>query len=275
MGFFSDKCAFCGGKATILTRNKLGDGSFICGDCRTKVSHLVSSSDFEKMTKSDVQELFGTTERNIAERSGAFTPTMTFYAGASRNKIVMEADENHGWFRVKDEKVVFDLSDIATFKMNLRTSELSEKEKEEQKNNNNSFMTWLFSNDGYNNYPEVPRCPTGRKVTGLDFVLTMNPNNLHVSKITLNLMPDWSSTKEAGQSAYDCAHNLYQFIQNRAANNYQHNNTATSTTNASASTSTGSSADAYEELKKLKELLDMGIISQEEFDAKKKAILNL
>lgn len=33
--------------------------------------------------------------------------------------------------------------------------------------------------------------------------------------------------------------------------------------------------DPYEELKKLKELLDMNIISQEEFDAKKKALLNL
>lgn len=33
--------------------------------------------------------------------------------------------------------------------------------------------------------------------------------------------------------------------------------------------------DSYEELKKLKELLDMGIISQEEFDKKKKELLNL
>lgn len=33
--------------------------------------------------------------------------------------------------------------------------------------------------------------------------------------------------------------------------------------------------DPYEELKKAKELLDMGIISQEEFEAKKKELLNL
>ena len=31
----------------------------------------------------------------------------------------------------------------------------------------------------------------------------------------------------------------------------------------------------YEEIKKLKELLDMGILTQEEFDAKKKQILNI
>lgn len=36
-----------------------------------------------------------------------------------------------------------------------------------------------------------------------------------------------------------------------------------------------SSIDPYEELKKLKELLDMGIITQEEFDQKKKQLLNL
>jgi predicted Zn-dependent peptidase len=33
--------------------------------------------------------------------------------------------------------------------------------------------------------------------------------------------------------------------------------------------------DPYEELKKLKELLDMGIVTQEEFDAKKKKLLDL
>ena len=33
--------------------------------------------------------------------------------------------------------------------------------------------------------------------------------------------------------------------------------------------------DPYEELKKLKELLDMGIITQEEFDTKKKQLLDL
>lgn len=33
--------------------------------------------------------------------------------------------------------------------------------------------------------------------------------------------------------------------------------------------------DSYEELKKLKELLDMGIINQEEFDSKKKSLLDL
>ena len=34
-------------------------------------------------------------------------------------------------------------------------------------------------------------------------------------------------------------------------------------------------ADPYEELKKLKELLDLNIITQEEFDAKKKKLLDL
>ena len=33
--------------------------------------------------------------------------------------------------------------------------------------------------------------------------------------------------------------------------------------------------DPYEELKKLKELLDMGIINEEEFESKKKELLNL
>ena len=38
---------------------------------------------------------------------------------------------------------------------------------------------------------------------------------------------------------------------------------------------TESSNDPYEELKKLKELLDLGIISEEEFESKKKELLNI
>ena len=34
-------------------------------------------------------------------------------------------------------------------------------------------------------------------------------------------------------------------------------------------------ADPYEELKKLKELLDAGVITQEDFDAKKKMLLGI
>ena len=52
-------------------------------------------------------------------------------------------------------------------------------------------------------------------------------------------------------------------------------------TGAPADTQTGRAAepsateDPYEELKKLKELLDLGIITEEEFDAKKKQLLDL
>lgn len=87
-------------------------------------------------------------------------------------------------------------------------------------------------------------------------------NDLHVSKITLDLMPDWSNTRDAGQAAYDCAHTLYQFIQDEASHISTHQ-----TVNTSAA-KTVASSDPYAEIKKLKELLDMDIISKEEFEKK-------
>ncbi|MDE5588221.1 MAG: SHOCT domain-containing protein [Acetatifactor sp.] len=36
-----------------------------------------------------------------------------------------------------------------------------------------------------------------------------------------------------------------------------------------------SNSDSYEELKKIKELLDKGVISQEDFDTKKKQLLDI
>ena len=41
------------------------------------------------------------------------------------------------------------------------------------------------------------------------------------------------------------------------------------------SAKTDIASDPYEELKKLKDLFDMGVITQEEFDAKKKQLLGL
>ena len=44
---------------------------------------------------------------------------------------------------------------------------------------------------------------------------------------------------------------------------------------SAVSTPTAQAIDTYESVKKLKELLDLGIISQEEFDVKKKELLGL
>ena len=48
-----------------------------------------------------------------------------------------------------------------------------------------------------------------------------------------------------------------------------------STAQSSPAAPQAPATDPYEELKKLKELLDMGIVTQEEFDAKKKKLLDL
>jgi hypothetical protein len=42
-----------------------------------------------------------------------------------------------------------------------------------------------------------------------------------------------------------------------------------------AQTGTAAASDPYEELKKLKELLDLGIVTEEEFNTKKKKLLDL
>ncbi|MBE6762713.1 MAG: SHOCT domain-containing protein [Ruminococcaceae bacterium] len=78
------------------------------------------------------------------------------------------------------------------------------------------------------------------------------------------------ATSSGNITFYFCqnSHAVYSAISNRLIErqNKQNNQTAT------APTTTGSGAD---ELKKYKDLLDNGVISQEEFDAKKKQLLGL
>lgn len=71
----------------------------------------------------------------------------------------------------------------------------------------------------------------------------------------------------------DNAQKAYAETAQRLAN-YRMNNQQT-TNNEQTVVVNQPATDPYEDLKKLKELLDMGIVTQEEFDKKKKEILGL
>jgi len=182
---------------------------------------------------------------------------------------MLEADEKHGWFRLKDSNVFYSLKDIINVDVTIDTIELSEKEKEDRKQQNTSFLAWLFSDDGYKTYSELPHCPSDRKVTDMHFNIELDPHELGVSKLEIDLMPGLSTDFESGQKAFDCAHELYAFIQP-----YIKFGTPVAST-ASVTSELSGQADPYEELKKLKELLDLGVITKDDYNKKKKQLLGI
>ncbi len=70
--------------------------------------------------------------------------------------------------------------------------------------------------------------------------------------------------------AYRCANDMYQCFKE-----YKNGRRTVSSNNASSTAAAPTGQDAIEQVKQLKELLDMGALTPDEFEKKKKELLNL
>ena len=264
MGLFGPKktCTICGGKVGLLGY-KLAGGQHLCSDCRTKCTPG-SNLEFSHMTAQDVRSNMELADANKKKGATQFQATRQFYCGANRDKPVIFVDETHGWFMnaAKNDGWVYNLSDISYYNMRLSTSKQDEDKKQ-------SFLEFLFSPDFYSSYPELPQCPYGEKIIGAYLTLRLLDNELGIDKIEFDVFPGLFTSESDVRGSYECCHEFYEFMQTYRMNQ----NNARQSDPAAAPAA--SEADSLETLKKLHELLDAGILTQEEFDAKKKQILGL
>lgn len=263
MGLFGKKkiCAVCGGKVGFLGY-KLAGGEFLCSDCRTKCTPG-SNLDFNNMTSYDIEANMKVAEANKAKGTDEFTATREFFTGADYDKPILAVDETHGWFMdtSKNDGWVYNLDDISSYNMRINTSEKSEDEKEDV-----GFLEWLFEPDFYSAYPELPQCRSDEKIVGAYLKIRFRDNELGVDDIELDVFPGLFTDEDDVRAAYTCCHDFYEFMDSYRSNNYCYEAPAASS---------APSSDDMDTLKKLHDLLEAGILTQEEFDAKKKQILGL
>lgn len=250
-------CALCGGKVGFFGY-KLGDGQHICADCRSECTPGTNLN-FSSMTLEDVKDNIAIASANQEKGASEFSSTIEFYTGARRDKPVIFVDEDHGWFMnaAKDDGWVYNLDDISYYNMRISTSELSDEEK-------GGFLDWLFAPDFYTAYPELPRCPFNEKVVGAYLNIRLLDNELGVEDIDIDVFPGLFTDEEDVRAAYECCHDFYEFM-----NEYREG------TRTVYEESAPSESDNLDAIKKLHDLLEAGILTQEEFDAKKKQLLGL
>ncbi len=262
MGLFSKKeCALCGGKAGLLTRFSLSGGEYLCGDCRARMSPNLEG--VSRMTLEEVKDQIRLKEENDARYKNEFVTSRRIDVDSSHP--VMAIDDTHGWFALlKDEKPdIFTFDQIAAYHVDLDTDVLSD---EEKKNRSGlmGVLNFLFSDDFGSRYPDMPRCPVGCKVTGMRFEIDFAPNPFNAQQVRLDMLPGWSLDDNSVEKAYMCANSILQCIKEYKTGARAHRPAAPS-----------GAGDAMDQIKKLKELLDMGAVTEEEFAAKKKELLGL
>ncbi len=313
MALFGGKsCCICGGKAGLLTRMKLQDGNYVCGDCTMKVSDQLKSDDYKRLSKSMFEKCMKEAPANDRKYREEFQETFAIYAGSGTSHKAFAADETHGWWVCPEfnRPIVFNFSEINSWSVRMNTLPNDE---DDEKDKGLLDMFADFAQSSYfasmrANHPELPTCPPGRHVTSMDVYISVS--NPYVRDAVIDIWePGWfTNDHEDMQNAYNAAIQIIEYLQRvkgqgngafagqynanpYAGNAYNANPYGTAAPfqgnaggyqragqaapQAAPSAQAGAAADPTAELRKYKGLLDEGIITQEEFDAKKRQLLGI
>lgn len=266
MGLFDKKiCALCGAKAGLLTRQQLKDKAYLCGDCRAKCSPQLSGQVFEQMTPDDTVRHMEYVVQNQEMYRTNFHETYSINTGIMGGTRVISVDENNGWWIVSASSMpdLLTFDQILSYRLELTTRRLDDKERHDPRRARMPFPP-----------PGLPGCSPFEEITGMKVVVRLN--HIWLDEVQLNVLPAIFVTEGDIHAAYNCTQELFAYFdQQRTAAAYAQPVCAAPVTPIAptAPASAISQADAIDTLKKFKELLNIGAITQEEFDVKKKQLL--
>ena len=258
MGFFSLKvtCAICNNEVG-LHRFQLQKDVWICPSCLDKLGGTSDLNNFMNIKNTPIEELKVKIQENT-QKLETFAPT---------KKIgnYLWVDETHKQWTIPtgiistkiNNSTIYDYSDIVKF-------ELIEDGESITKGGLGSAIAGniLFGGTG----AIVGSITGGKKTKSLcsKMQIAISLNNIQNPITYINLIS--TETKKDGpvyKSSCNFAQEILSVLQLICNSNNATENSPTSSTSAA------------DEIKKYKELLDMGAITQEEFDKKKQELLNL
>ena len=128
-----------------------------------------------------------------------FQVTRRISTGHYRDEKLIEVDERHGWFRKagEDNGLVYELDDIFNFTMNVEMSVLESGQH--------------FDLSTYE-YPELPKCPDGCRITIGKLIIWFAKNELGLNKLEFDLIPSFSPDEGDVRGGYACAHEFFEMM---------------------------------------------------------------
>lgn len=262
MGLFSkESCALCGNKAGAMNRTKFGNEQFLCATCAQKIS--VDNALLNNMTVEDLKEHLAYRQEN-ENLFNNFKKSRTLKAG--KHEICI-SDEQQLWYVINTK--VGNIPNVLKFN-ELVSFDYSE--------NGNSITKGgaggaaiggaLFGGVGAVVGASVGKKKSKTELTSMRISISLS--HRYTKFIQIEFLP-FGIKENPGSSSYNNIFKpnvekvlaLLSEISDRAADN----NVPVQSTNQGFS--------AADEILKYKSLLDQGVITQEEFEAKKKQLLDL
>lgn len=277
MGLFSKKeCVRCGNKAGLLTRKKLADDEYLCGDCVDECSPELTSDDFRTMTADDVEEHIKSVQEDAERYRNEFVKTKIFRTQmVLKNKDILYADDSHGWWvnATRENPDVFTYDQVASFRLDLDTST---KDDEDDKDKDLSLLNTLYESAALmsmrQQYPDMPIASPREQIERMEFVVYLK-NRPYISEVRIPVMDALVPSEGDIEGGYETAYQLMNFF--KSLSSWSGSQQAAVPSQAAPAAAVSPAPDMADQLLKLKQLLDAGILTQDEFDAKKKQILGL
>ena len=260
MALFGKKevCPICGSAMKGLFHVKLKDGKALCKDCTQKT--FLDSEMFPFMTSEDVKEHLAYRENN-RQKHNSFTPNRQISAAFGTVQI---DDSKNLWSYSVDKKMdnppIFSFSDIVDY-------ELTEDGETITKGGVGSAAVGglLFGSTG-----AVVGGLTGSKKTKTvvkSIRIRVSLQNKYTKKIEFEFIP-FGTEYKVGSMTYDLykdeARSLLSLLDSMCEQAAQ-----------SLAAQPQTAFSEADEIMKFKQLLDSGIITEEEFQAKKKQLLGI
>jgi hypothetical protein len=267
MGLFSkETCVVCGNEAKTLGRHKLKDGSYVCGDC-VKKTNICAGWNLDTLKASSVEQI-RTRIKNVeiaeaenSQRISGFTATKKFGG-------YIWFDDNHKWFVLPKGLITSTIDGCHVYQYKeLLDYELLKDGSTITKGGLGKALVGgaVFGVAG----AIVGATSKKTKQVCEKLQIKITTTNSDNPLLFINLI---STETKKNSMTYRLSSNIAQEILSKF--HIISSELADESAVSPAQINTGT-VDVAGEIKKFKELLDMGAISQEEFDKKKDQLLNL
>lgn len=246
-------CAVCGNSIGLMTgKVKLSDGKLVCSKCLKKSGYtLLGPKEISEISNLTLNQVIGKKQSRHKENAGKFYPTQKFGLYAYFDDQNEQLLVNSGNMDI-NPKTLIRYSDIKDFSANEDGDQII-------KSGLGTALAggFLFGVTGAVVGAIVGKGKKGKKYVE-DLSISINLN----SGINETVRLIGSKTK-VDSMTYKGVRPMFEGIVNKLDNIVKENQNIDTTFSPT------------DEIKKFKDLLDAEIISQEEFDAKKKELLNL
>lgn len=271
MALFERKvCSMCGEKAGMLTRQKIADG-YICGDCRARCSSNLTWREFESMTSDNVYAHMAWVEQNEETFRREFRESYAINCGVMGGTHVMSVDELHGWWvPAGNTHDIIEANQVISYRLELETKRLSP---DEIRNPRRTRMPMPPMG--------MPGCAPDEEITVMKVIVEVNHPWLRV--IEMKVMNAVFVTEADIRAGYEAAQRIFMYFDQQRMRPMRPAAPARPVPPHAAQVPprpvpprpAPAGEDPAQELMKYKQLLDMGAITREEYEIKKRQLLGL